>query len=53
MRRLGVLLVLGMLFPLLAQENIGLTVIKAVTEIMSPENMKSKGTQTCKEKETC
>lgn len=46
MRRLGVLLVLGMLFPLLAQENIGLTVIKAVTEIMSPENMKSKGSQT-------
>jgi len=43
---LGALLILGLFTPTLAQENIGLKVIKAVTEIMSPENVKSTGTQT-------
>ena len=46
MKRLCVLVILGAFITLQAQENIGLTVIKAVTEIMSPENIKSKGTQT-------
>lgn len=46
MKQLTVLLLLGFALSLHAQDAIAVKVIKAVTEIMTPENMKSTGTQT-------